>query len=262
MVTADMTVLFANWEINNMEKYKDFAYLYDKLTNDVNYKSRVDYIEKLFDLHLKNKPELIADVGCGTGTVCNILCDRGYDMIGIDASGDMLNVASEKSGDKNILYLNQDMTNFELYGTVDVILCLLDSVNYLTDDGELDKFFALCNNYLNDGGIVIFDVNTMYKFENILADNIYNFEDECLFYSWENNFDGKICEFYLNFFVKKDDGEYQRITEQHFERAYTTEEIENSILKSGLKLVAMYGDMSVDKPNFDEERVYFVAKKY
>ncbi len=245
-----------------MEKYSDFAYLYDKLTGDVEYQARADYLEKLFDMHLKNKPELIADIGCGTGTICNILCDRGYDMIGIDSSGDMLNVAMEKSGQKSILYLNQDMTDFELYGTVDVILCLLDSINYLTQDGQIDDFFALCNNYLNPGGIVIFDINTVYKFENILADNIYNFEDDDLFYSWENNYDGKLCEFYLNFFVQNTDGNYQRITEQHFERAYTFEEIKKSILASGLELVSMYGDMSTDKPNCDEERVYFVVKKY
>lgn len=245
-----------------MKEYKDFAYLYDKLTDDVNYQARVDYIEKLFDIHLKNKPELIADIGCGTGTVCNIMHDRGYDMIGIDASSDMLNVAMKKSGDKNILYLNQNMVNFELYGTVDVILCLLDSVNYLIEDGEIDAFFALCNNYLNPGGILIFDINTVYKFENVLSNNIYNYEDDQLFYSWENNFDGRICEFYLNFFVENDNGMYDRITEQHFERAYTAQEIEKSVLKSGLKLLSVYGDMSTDKPNFDEERVYFVAKKY
>ena len=245
-----------------MNKYSDFAYLYDSLTHDVEYEKRAGYLEKLFDIHLNKKPELIADVGCGTGTICNILCERGYDMIGIDSSYDMLNVAQEKSNGKSILYLNQDMTEFELYGTVDVILCMLDSLNYLTEDGQIDKFFSLCKNYLNPEGIVIFDINTVYKFENILSDNIYNFESDEMFYSWENSFDGKICEFYLNFFTENEDGTYNRITEQHFERAYTYDEIKSAISKSGLELVSVYADMSLDKPDFDEERVFFVAKKH
>ena len=146
-----------------MDNYCDFAYLYDKLTADVEYVKRADYLEDLFKNSMEYKPVLIADVGCGTGTICNILSDRGYDMIGIDSSYDMLNVAREKSQDKSILYLNQDMTEFELYGTVDVITCMLDSLNYLIEDGEIEEFFKLCHNYLNPEGLLIFDINISKK---------------------------------------------------------------------------------------------------
>ncbi len=244
-----------------MDSYNDFAYLYDMLTGDVEYEKRADYIEKLIECHMDVKPELVADIGCGTGTMCNILAQRGYDMIGIDSSDSMLNIARSKS-DSNILYLNQDMTEFELYGTVDVILSLLDSVNYLTDDGDIEKFFVLADNYLNPGGLLIFDINTLYKFENILSDNIFNYEDDKIFYSWENSFDGEICEFYLNFFVERSDGTYRRITEQHFERVYTVDYIKSAIENSGLKLLGIYGDMSLDMPKNDEQRIFFVAKKH
>ena len=260
---AATEVLLINLTGNiNMDSYKDFAYLYDMLTQDVEYEKRADYIENLMSLHMPHKPELVADIGCGTGTLCNIFSQRGYDMIGIDSSDSMLNVARGKTEDSSILYINQDMTEFELYGTVDVILSLLDSVNYLTEDGDIEKFFALANNYLNPDGLLIFDINTPYKFENILADNVYNYEDDKIFYSWENCFDGEICEFYLNFFVEDADGRYTRITEQHFERCYTVDDIKDALTTSGMELLAIYGDLSLQMPKNDEQRIFFVAKKH
>lgn len=243
-----------------MESYSDFAYLYDTLTKDVEYEKRADYIEQLISRHTDIKAELIADIGCGTGTMCNILSERGYDMIGIDGSDSMLNVAKEKSSD-SILYLNQQMTEFELYGTVDVILSMLDCVNYLTEDGDVERFFSLAHNYLNHGGLFIFDINSVYKFENIFANNIYNYEDDNVFYSWENDFDGEVCEFYLNFFVENKNGTYQRITEQHFERAYTAEFLSVALKEAGFELCGVYGDMTFDAPGDDEQRIFFAAKK-
>ena len=231
------------------------------LTEDVEYQKRADYLELLFKKYLKDKPVLIADIGCGTGTMCSILSDRGYDMIGIDSSASMLNVAREKSEGKDILYLLQSMTEFELYGTVDVCLSLLDSVNYLTDDDDFDRLIKLVKNYLNPGGLFIFDINTPYKFENILADNIYTYENEKVFYTWENSFDGKICEFYLNFFVENENGTYNRITEQHFERCYQIEELVDIIKNNGMTVVSVFGDLSEKMYKNSDERVYFIVKK-
>ena len=244
-----------------MSCYTDFAYIYDMLTEDVEYQKRADYLELLFKKYLKDKPVLIADIGCGTGTMCSILSDRGYDMIGIDSSASMLNVAREKSEGKDILYLLQSMTEFELYGTVDVCLSLLDSVNYLTDDDDFDRLIKLVKNYLNPGGLFIFDINTPSKFENILADNIYTYENEKVFYTWENSFDGKICEFYLNFFVENENGTYNRITEQHFERCYQIEELVDIIKNNGMTVVSVFGDLSEKMYKNSDERVYFIVKK-
>lgn len=245
-----------------MASYSSFAYIYDSLTYDVEYEKRADYLEEIFKKHFNGKPELVCELGCGTGTMCNILSDRGYDMIGIDMSESMLDVAMQKSFGKNILYLNQDMREFELYGTVDVIICLLDSFNYITDISDLEKIFALCKNYLNPDGLLIFDVNTKYKFENVLSDNTFTFDTDEIFYVWENSYDEKtrLCEFFLTFFVEND-GVYERIDEYHVEKCYEDSEIVNALEKSGFKGILKYADMSFEMPKNDEERVFYLAKK-
>ena len=148
--------------MENIMCYGDFAYVYDALTDDVEYQKRADYVEKLIEKHLGRKDNLICDLGCGTGTVCTLLQKRGHDCIGIDNSDAMLNVAAEKNTDNSILYLNQDICQFELYGTVDVFLSMLDTVNYITDTADIEELFRLVNNYLNPGGIFIFDDNTLF----------------------------------------------------------------------------------------------------
>ena len=245
-----------------MASYLSFAYIYDSLTTDVEYQKRADYLEELFKKHFNGKPELICELGCGTGTMCNILSDRGYDMIGIDMSESMLDVAMQKSVGKNILYLNQDMREFELYGTVDVIICLLDSFNYITDIADLEKIFALCKNYLNPDGLLIFDVNTKYKFENVLSDNTFTYDTDEIYYVWENNYDTKtkLCEFFLTFFVEND-GVYDRIDEYHVERCYEDKEILNALEKTGFNDIHTFGDMSFEMPKNDDERVFYLAKK-
>ena len=174
----------------------------------------------------------------------------------------MLDVAMQKSMGKNILYLNQDMRSFELYGTVDVIICLLDSFNYITDIKDLEHIFALCKNYLNPDGLLIFDINTKYKFENVLSDNTFTYDSDEVFYVWENNYDRetKLCEFFLTFFVE-DDGKYERIDEYHLERCYEDNEIENALKNAGFDNVKRYGDMTLEMPKNDEERVFYLVKK-
>ncbi len=240
--------------------YGNFAFVYDALTNDVEYSNRCDYLEKIFEKHLSKKPELIADLGCGTGTVCSILSQRGYDMIGVDSSDMMLSEAVKKQGSEKILYLNQDMTEFELYGTVDVFLSMLDSLNYITSTGELADVFALVKNYLNPGGIFVFDVNTPYKYEKVLADNTFTYDENDIFYVWENSFDGEYCDFLINFFVKKEDT-YTRFTEEHTQRCHTFKELLDIIEKSGLVLEGVYNDMTFDDPKGDSERIFIVVKK-
>ena len=240
--------------------YGNFALLYDALTDDVEYEKRCDYLEKIFEKHLNTKPELIADLGCGTGTVCTILSDRGYDMIGIDSSEMMLGEAFAKKKDRQILYLNQDMTSFELYGTVDVFLSMLDSLNYITSIEELEDIFALVKNYLNPGGIFVFDINTPYKYEQVLSDNTFTYDDKDIFYVWENSFDGEYCDFLINFFVKEGE-KYTRFTEEHTQRCHTFKEVLNVIEKSGLKLEGVYKDLTFDDPERDSERIFVVVKK-
>lgn len=241
--------------------YNRFAYLYDELINDVNYKEWLDYYFKIFQRY-GLKPKLGLDLGCGTGNLTTLFADKGVEMTGIDLSEDMLMVAREKAEGRDILYLNQDMCEFELYGTVDFIVSSLDCINYITDKRDLLKVMKLANNYLNPGGIFIFDINTPYKLENITGNNTFILENDEVFCSWQNEFDKKrkISDFYLTFFCKEGE-KYQRFDEEHSERAYSIEEIASVIENAGMKLLNVYDKMSFKKPTSKSERVFFVAQE-
>lgn len=244
------------------ESYGKFAQFYDKLTFDVPYGEYADFIEKQIK---KNniKPELVLDLACGTGTLAALLSSRGYDMIAADGSTEMLGQAIEKYGNDKILFLNQPMQEFELYGTVDVIICALDSLNYLTEDGDLEKVFALCHNYLNDDGIMIFDVNSEYKFNNIFADNTFTYETDDIFYVWENYYDEdeKLCDFFLTFFLENEDGFYERVDEHHVERCYSDEEIKSALKESGFETYETYDGYTENPIQEDSERIVYCVRK-
>ena len=246
-------------DMEETKSYGAFAGLYDVLTGDVQYEKRCDYLEEIFGKYAVKKPELIADLGCGTGSVCKILSGRGYDMIGIDSSEEMLMEAISKRGDDNILYLCQDMCDFELYGTVDAVLCMLDSVNYVTDPGELMQMFMLVHNYLNPDGIFVFDVNTLHKFRDVLSDNVFVNDENGVFYTWENSFDGEYCDFRLNFFVENN-GLYTRITEEHSQRFYSIDELRDMLSGAGFEIENVYSELKFDSPDEDDERIFFVAR--
>lgn len=242
--------------------YDDFAGLYEKL-QDVNYEAFADYIEEIFKSE-DIKPELVLDLACGTGTLTCLLAKRGYDMIGIDASCEMLDIAREKAQSlgADILYLNQDMTDFELYGTVDAIICTLDGVNYLTEDKELEQMFSLAGNYLNPGGIMVFDINTEYKLSRILGNNTYVNEEKDIYYVWQNEYDEgeRICYFRLDFFEKQPDGSYHRSIEEQAERAYSLDEIRSAADKGGMKVSAIYDEFTLSPPQNESQRCFVVLR--
>jgi len=246
--------------MNNLS-YGDFAFIYDKLTDDVEYEKRAEYVKKLIDMHFGKKASLLCDLGCGTGTMCNLMSQKGFDVIGIDSSETMLSVASSKSEGKNVLYLNQDMCDFELFGTVDVFISMLDSVNYITDPDDFDRMLSLVNNYLNPDGIFIFDVNSKFKFENILADNTYAYEVDSIFYTWENYYEDELLDIYLNFFSKNENGTYNRMSEHHMQRYYSDEFIKKSCLKNRFSVLGVYEDLTVLPPEETGERIFYVIKK-
>jgi SAM-dependent methyltransferase len=243
--------------------YTDFAYCYDRLMKDVDYSRWADYIEELFRLH-SLKPSLVLDLGCGTGSFCLEMAGKGYDMLGIDLSADMLACAKAKSVEKgrDILFLNQDMTGFELYGTVDAIVCLIDSMNYITYKNDLKRLFKLVRNYLNPGGLFIFDINSEYKFEKVLGSNVYHRVEEDVAYIWQNSYDRsrRLCRFDLTVFVGRGHS-CSRFDEVHHERAYSTAELEGLVRDSGLRLCSVLGEFSVKKPGKKCERIFFVCKK-
>lgn len=238
--------------------YESFAYLYDRLTDDIDYNSFLEFIESQFEKNNLNA-ELVLELACGTGSLTKLLCEKGYDVIGLDSSSDMLEVAREKCPDT--LFINQDMTEFELYGTVDAIVCCLDSINYVTDKRKLQKMFKLVNNYLNHKGLFIFDINSEYKLKNIIGNNCFVRNEEDIFYSWENEAEKDRVNFYLTFFTENDDGLYDRFDEMHTERIYKEGEIEELLFKADLKLIDKIYDFKSRKKSKKSERIFFVAVK-
>lgn len=244
--------------------YHILAGVYDKL-QDINYEAFVDYYEKVFR-KFGIKPELVLDLGCGTGNITVPMAKRGYDMIGLDASPEMLEIATQKSKAENldILYLFQDMTSFELYGTVGAMVCALDGVNYLTEDGQLEDMLKLLHYYLEPGGLLIFDLNTEYKFRNILDGQTFVYDEDDAYCVWSNEYDNeeKICYFDLNFFLKNEDGSYTRQDEYQQERVYSIEEIKETVERCNLKCVGVFDNLTFDEPKENSDRVFVVVQKY
>ena len=237
--------------------YADFARVYDKLQPDSEYEKFADYIEYIFEKFNKS-PQLVLDLACGTGRLTSLLAERGYDMIGIDISDAALNIARERVPQETLL-LQQDMMNFELYGTVDAIVCCFDSINYITDLQDVKRCFELCKNYLNPGGLLIFDINTPYKFEEILAENTFVYDFEDIFCVWENNYQYEENEFHLTFFEKSGE-KYEKFEETHVQKCYKIKEIEKALKEIGLSLNACYHEFSDVLPRVDSERIFFVCE--
>ncbi len=236
--------------------YKGFANIYDRLI-DFDYNKIADYYESVFE-KFGERPKLMLDLGCGTGTLTHIMRGRGYDMIGVDASEEMLMQAKNK--DSDILYLCQSMTGFELYGTVDAAISSLDCANYLLEDGELFKMFSLINNYLNPNALFIFDISSEKKLSETLGNNTFIYEEANIFYTWENSFDGNLLDMRLNFF-EKDGNIYRRTEEGQTQRAYSIEEVLDKAKKAGLICEGVFDGFTFENAKVDSERHVFVMRE-
>ena len=247
-----------------MEQYTNFAKVYDLFMDNVPYDKWVEQIKDI--LYKENiKDGLICDLGCGTGAITERLANLGYDMIGIDNSYDMLDVAMEKkyASGNDILYLCQDMREFELYGTVRAIISRCDSLNYIRELSELKEVFAWVNNYLDPNGLFIFDMNTEYKYQNILGDNTFAEVREQASFIWENTYDidKRINEYDLNLFIKLEGDNYKRFEERHVQKAYTFDEILSAIDSSNMVLEKYLDADTYADVSENTERILFVARE-
>ena len=196
-----------------MDAYTSFASVYDTFMDNIPYKEWADYLIKLLKEY-GIQDGLVADLGCGTGNMTELLASAGYDMIGIDNAEEMLEIAMEKrevSG-QDILYLLQDMREFELYGTVKAIVSICDSINYITEEEDLLEVFRLANNYLDPKGLFIFDFNTVYKYREILGDQTIAEDREYCSFIWDNYYyeEEEINEYELSLFIKEQDTDLYR----------------------------------------------------
>ncbi len=260
-----------------MEAYRDFATVYDELMDNTPYELWGDRLDGLIKKYGVSKPErdaeelldsernLVVDLGCGTGTLTELMYAKGYDMIGVDLSESMLNIAmkkKEKSGDE-ILYLLQDMRELELYSTVGTVFSVCDSLNYILEEEELLNVFSLVNNYLFPGGIFIFDFNTEYKYREVIGNTtIAENREDCSFI-WENFYDPEeeINEYDLTVFVREEDERFRRFTETHFQRGYTPEQMRRLAEQSGMEVLEMTDADTGEAVRAESERVYVVARE-
>lgn len=248
-----------------MNSYTNFASVYDRLmTADFDYEKWVDYIENLFSEYHKDVT-LAADLACGTGNITLPLSRRGYDMIGLDSSADMLDIARKKAQKENldILFLNQNMTRMDLYGTVDAFLCMIDGMNYVLNPASLFRMFQRMKRcFLEPDGLFIFDISTEYKLKETIGNKTFIYSDDSLFYSWENRYLEKmrISDMELTFFEKQKNGSYRRFSERHLQRAHRPEELCRMLKKAGFSRVDCFSELSLDAPKKEEERMVFVAR--
>ena len=260
-----------------MKIYQDFAGVYDELMDNTPYALWADRLELLIRKYGVSRPErdaeevldaernLVVDLGCGTGTLTELMYRKGYDMIGVDASGSMLNIAMEKrkKSGSEILYLQQDMRELELYGTVGTIFSVCDSLNYILDEDELLEVFSLVNNYLFPGGIFIFDFNTDHKYRDIIGETtIAENREDCSFI-WENFYDPEeeINEYDLTVFVREEGDTFRRFTETHFQRGYTVEQMLALVSRAGMSVVEVLDADTGEAVTDRSQRVYVIAKE-
>ena len=242
--------------------YNDFAYNYDALMGDVDYDARTEYLCALFK-KFDREPTLMLDLACGTGEFSNRFARKNISVIGVDISYDMLSVAREKSADEgnDILYLCQDAAELDLYGTIDGAICCLDSLNHITDYDSFCRAIERVSLFLEKDRLFIFDLNTEYKHREVLGNNTFVIDTDEVYCVWQNEYDGKgEVEITLDFFMPEGDA-YYRTGESFCERAYTEGEIANALQKAGLKIEAVFEDMSETAPADTTERVVYVTRK-
>lgn len=249
--------------MNDMS-YSYFASAYDSLTENVEYSRRADYFCSLLSENGINGG-LLLDLACGTGTMSIEMSKRGFDVTGVDISEEMLSEAQNKKFQtgENVLFLCQDMRNLDLYGTIDCAICTLDSLNHLTSEEDLLKAFQNVSLFLEDDGIFIFDMNTLYKHREILGNNSFVYELDNLFCVWQNALqdDNKTVEITLDFFETEDGLSYERYQESFLEKAYESEIVKNLLKQAGFTFVNEFKELTTDTPDEKTERTVFVARR-
>lgn len=243
--------------------YDCFSEFYDRLTDNVEYEKRAEYFCGLLSMCGVNGGILL-DLGCGTGSMSVKMAEKGYDVIGVDCSIGMLNAARQKiyESGKDILLLNQSMQDIDLFGTVDCAICVLDGINHLNNADEVKQTFKKVSLFMNEGGAFAFDVNTVYKHKNVLADNAFVYEFDDLFCVWQNSFNAEdnSVDIALDFF-EEEDGVYYRSCENFSEQVYALSDISLWLEEAGFEIIGIYDDLTVNPAKPESERAVFLAKK-
>lgn len=250
-----------------MAGYKDFAFFYDLLMKNADYESRFDYIIGLLAENGIGEGILL-DMACGTGTLSKMFAKKGFDVVGVDASEEMLSKAQEKKLEENFdaLFLCQKMEELDLFGTIDAAVCTLDSLNHVTEKEKIREIFRRVALFMNDGGVFVFDVNTLYKHREVLGNNAFVFDTENVFCAWQNTLleDGETTQIDLDIFEsdEEEDDVYVRYSEEFFERGYELNFLKKTLEQFRFEVVGIYDDMTKEPIKENSERAVFVCKKH
>ncbi len=241
--------------------YDGFADVYDEFMDNIPYDEWCIYIEKLLKEHGIDKG-IVLDMACGTGTITDKLAKCGYDMIGMDISQNMLRIAGEKCR-KNILWLNQDMREMELYGTVAAVICICDGMNYLVSEDDFLKVLKKVNNYLDKEAIFIFDLKTIHFYRDVIGNRTIADNRDDASFIWENEFNEKtgINEYILTTYKQDEEDVFIRSDELHRQRGYEIEKVKSLVKESGMKLLNVFRALSEDEASESDERIYFVLQE-
>ena len=246
-----------------MISYSKFAQFYDTLTKNISYIERAKYFDTIIE-KFGGTRGILLDLACGTGSLSEEFAKLGYDVIGVDNSEEMLNVALDKKFDSElpIQYLRQDMTKLDMFGTIDVTICALDSLNHLVNIEAIIKTIERVSLFAEPNGLFIFDVNTPYKHKNVLANNTFIYDTEDVYCIWQNSYYDKDNRVLINLdFFEKDKEVYYRSEESFSEVAYPKELLDEILTNAGFEVVAHYDFDTFNEPNETSEKIIFVARK-
>lgn len=247
-----------------MSGYSKFAWFYDRLTENVDYDCIGRQIDRLVE-RFGGRKDILLELGCGTGSLCEKMSSLGYDVIGVDTSQEMLNEALDKKYDSKseIQYLCQDMTELDMFGTIDVTVSVLDSINHLPDVESVKRAFERVSLFAYPDGLFIFDVNTVYKHREILGSNSYIYNLDGLFCSWQNEYceEDDSVEMFLDFFEEQDDGKYERFQENFKEIAMDEAVVDGLLEQTGFEILAKYDDYTDNPVSEKTQRIVYVARK-
>lgn len=247
-----------------MSSYNVFAKYYDELTANIDYKKRSEYFNSIINKYKKTDGAVLLDLACGTGSISVEMAKLGYDVIGIDNSVEMLCIASQKNYENNlaIQFICQDMRNIDLYSSVDITICALDSINHLNSLKDVKSVFKKVSEFTELDGLFIFDINTIYKHKYILANNTFTYETDDVYLVWENQFNEKNNNVKMNLeFFEYEDGAYYRSSESFTEKAYDINEIDAALKETGFEIIAHFDDDTFNLPNEKSQRIVIAARK-
>lgn len=246
--------------------YDVFSTFYDALTENVQYSAAAAQICSLLTRYGIDRG-LLLDLGCGTGTLSVLLSQRGYEVIGADISPEMLAEAQEKAfaAEQSILFLCQDMTKLDLYGTIDAAVCTLDALNHLPSREAVQEALRRVSLFLNPGGLFIFDVNTLYKHREILKNNTFVYDTDAVYCVWQNalHADSATVDMSLDFFVPVDEDEpiFARAREEFSERAYADGELREMLKNAGFSVLGAFDGYTENLLTETSERAVYVVRK-